>query len=106
MRISDWSSDVCSSDLLMDQRDLLVLQLSDQVGATARPGAEGEIDVYVGAMAIVRSSYVEELAVEVTADAVTGEQLVAVVWKEDGPDATVGGRSKALIETHNVIKPD
>src|SRR3546814_19057025 len=57
-------------------------------------------------MAIVRSSSVEELAVEVTADAVTGEPQVDVVWKDDRLDATVGGRSKALIETHNVIIPD
>src|SRR3546814_116743 len=99
------SSGLSPNDL-MDQRDLLVLQLSDQVGATARPGADGAIDVYVGAMAIVRSSSVEELAVEVTADAVTGEPQVDVVWKDDRLDATVGGRSKALIETHNVIIPD
>src|SRR3546814_19855177 len=31
MRISDWSSDVCSSDLLHAQRELLLLQL-DHVG--------------------------------------------------------------------------
>src|SRR3546814_15986408 len=29
-----------------------------------------------------------------------------LVWKDDRLDATVGGRSKALIETHNVIIPD
>src|SRR3546814_2722001 len=57
-------------------------------------------------MASVRSASVEELAVEVTADAVTGEPQVDVVWKDDRLDATVGGRSKALIETHNVIIPD
>src|SRR3546814_2817671 len=90
----------------MDQRDRLFLQLSDQVGATARPGTDGAIDVYVGAMAIVRSSSVEELAVEVTADAATGAPPVDVVWKDDRLDATAGGRSKALIATHTVITPD
>src|SRR3546814_1031990 len=40
MRISDWSSDVCSSDLLADQFGLPVLTLVDTAGAF--PGVEAE----------------------------------------------------------------
>jgi flagellar hook-associated protein 1 FlgK len=86
---------------LMDQRDLLVLQLSEQVGATARPGADGSLDVYIGSMAIVRSSTVEALKVDSAGD----PPVVRVAWADDGLTAAVGGRAKGLIETQNVIIP-
>lgn len=38
---------------LMDQRDGLVLQLSEQIGATSRPGDSGTVDVVVGGVSLV-----------------------------------------------------
>jgi flagellar hook-associated protein 1 FlgK len=87
---------------LMDQRDLLAMQLSGQVGATVRPGTDGALDVYVGGMALVRSVAVEQLAVQVgPAPALTA----SVVWADDGLPATVGGEAQGLLETNNVIVP-
>src|SRR3546814_18764415 len=42
MRISDWSSDVCSSDLLLDRAALLGSRLRDRGGAPAAPYRAGD----------------------------------------------------------------
>jgi flagellar hook-associated protein 1 FlgK len=91
-----------SANDLMDQRDLLAMQLAGQVGATVRPGDDGSLDVYVGAMAIVRSTNVKELAVTVSPAPATTAQ---VVWADDGLTATVGGEARGLMETNNVVVP-
>ncbi len=91
-----------SANDLMDQRDLLVMQLAGQVGATVRPGDAGSLDVYVGAMALVRSSTSEQLALDVGA----GPAFAArVVWADDGLTAVVGGEAQGLLETNNVVVP-
>lgn len=91
-----------SANGLMDQRDTLALQLAQQVGATVRTGDDGSLDVYVGAMAIVRSAAVEELAVDIG----PGPTYTArVAWADDGLTATVGGEAKGLLETTNVLVP-
>lgn len=87
---------------LIDQRDLLAMQLAEHVGATVRPGEGGSLDVYVGGMALVRSTSVEQLTVEVGA----GPAFAArVAWVDDGLTATVGGRAQGLLETNNDIVP-
>src|SRR3546814_19931197 len=61
MRISDWSSDVCSSDLLVDCREgdgnaaaafLLLRMMSAAFMATAMPGALVLPDTMVGMMEV------------------------------------------------------
>lgn len=87
---------------LIDQRDLLAMQLAEHVGATVRPGEGGSLDVFVGGMALVRSTSVEQLTVEVGA----GPAFAArVAWADDGLTATVGGRAQGLLETNNDIVP-
>jgi flagellar hook-associated protein 1 FlgK len=91
-----------SANDLMDQRDKLVMQLAGQVGATVRSDDDGSLNVYVGAMALVRSSSVEQLAVVVG----PGPAFAArVAWADDGLTATVGGEAQGLLETNNVIVP-
>jgi flagellar hook-associated protein 1 FlgK len=53
---------------LSDQRDLLVMHLADQVGATVRQGKDGMVDVVVGGMTVVAGSSASELAVEGSLD--------------------------------------
>jgi flagellar hook-associated protein FlgK len=48
---------------LTDQRDVLVMKLSEQVGATVRPGEDGMVDVVVGGMSLVSKSTASALAI-------------------------------------------
>jgi flagellar hook-associated protein 1 FlgK len=48
---------------LTDQRDLLVMKLAGQVGATVRHGDYGVVDVIVGGMSLVAGTSASELAV-------------------------------------------
>jgi flagellar hook-associated protein 1 FlgK len=48
---------------LADQRDLLIMKLAGQVGATARPGEYGVVDVVVGGMSLVAGSSASPLKV-------------------------------------------
>lgn len=91
-----------SPNALIDQRDLLAMQLADQVGATVRPGEGGSLDVFIGGMAIVRSSSVELLKVETGAGPA---YTTRVAWADDGLTATVGGTAQGLLETNNDLIP-
>jgi flagellar hook-associated protein 1 FlgK len=90
-----------SANELADQRDLLVLQLARQVGATTRVGDDGGVDVYLGAMALVRGTGTEPL----TFDVGSGPGTVRVVWADDGISTAVGGEAAALVETVNLLVP-
>jgi flagellar hook-associated protein 1 FlgK len=83
---------------LMDQRDLLVSQLAEMVGATARPGEAGAVDVFVGGTALVRGVRVEELEVTVGA-------TVSVVWAKDDSPAAVNGSVGGLLSVTNDVLP-
>src|SRR3546814_10676818 len=75
MRISDWSSDVCSSDLLLDQRlDLLVLfdSLVDELRCTGTL-AHGRIEFVV---------FEFGMALQIVAD--LGEQAFARLFRAIG----------------------
>jgi flagellar hook-associated protein 1 FlgK len=92
-----------SANDLMDQRDVLAVQLAEQVGATVRTGEDGSLDVYIGGMALVRATTVEALEVEVG----PGPAFTArVAWVDDGLTAAVGGTAQALLETNNDLVPD
>src|SRR3546814_14596023 len=45
MRISDWSSDVCSSDLVKGNNDLLVLSRPDVIGAIEKAYLDAGADI-------------------------------------------------------------
>ncbi|MCW2742354.1 MAG: flgK [Blastococcus sp.] len=86
---------------LSDKRDVLVMKLADQVGATIRPGQYGSVDVVVGGMSLVSGSSASRLAVGVTApDPITGVTKTRIVTEAgDYPvaaDGTAGGQLSAL----------
>jgi flagellar hook-associated protein 1 FlgK len=53
---------------LSDQRDVLVMKLAGQVGATVRPGDDGVVDVIVGGMSLVAGSSASALKVKGATD--------------------------------------
>jgi len=83
-----------SANELMDQRDLLVTQLSSLVGASASYREDGQVDVLVGGNALVSGARSHALAVQGATSfaAATGDadavppvpgQSVTVVWAEN-----------------------
>lgn len=94
---------------LLDQRDLLVMKLADQAGATVRPGKDGMVDVFVGSVTLVGGASATKLAVaggnDIT-EAGTAAGKVRVVTAVGGhtltPDGTAAGQLTAL----NSIFPD
>jgi flagellar hook-associated protein 1 FlgK len=86
---------------LADQRDLLVMELASAVGATVRTRTDGTVDVFIGAMAIVRGDTLDPVEVQVT----TGGTRVA--WSSNPAlEAKVGGEAAGLLETIGRIVPD
>ncbi len=86
---------------LADKRDLLVMQLVDQVGATARSSGDGMVDVYVGGTALVRGDSVEVLALSgsTTLDSFRTSGIApVVVWAATGDAASTSGRAGAYVE--------
>src|SRR3546814_8204384 len=55
MRISDWSSDVCSSDLLADQRDKNIADDTFQCSDTHRDASDGGQNLLVLGFRFVRA---------------------------------------------------
>ncbi|MFZ5850252.1 MAG: flagellar hook-associated protein FlgK [Actinomycetota bacterium] len=87
---------------LQDRRDLLVMGLADKVGAAARPGADGVVDVYLGGSALVRGATAEQLSLTGAADlSAAGTDPVTIRWARDATPAlvaagTAGGALDAL----------
>jgi len=86
---------------LVDQRDLLVMQLADQVGATVRQGKDGMVDVIVGGVTLVGGTSATKLAVDGSLDmAGAGASAVRVVTAVGGhtvrPDGTAAGQLTAM----------
>ena len=92
---------------LLDQRDQMVLQLSDSVGATARSGPDGSVDVFVGGTAIVSGATARTLQVSggsSLANAATDP--ITLTWNgATYPASVTGGQLGAVLETANVIVP-
>jgi len=108
-RIADLNATIQSAVLsglngndLMDQRDLLVSQLAERVGATVRPNDAGTVDVFVGGTALVRGTAAEALDVVVGTDPA---QTVTVAWAKDGLAANVDGTAAGMLETVNDVLP-
>ena len=79
-----------SANELMDQRDVLVTQLSAAVGASAVQHADGTVDVMVGGNALVRGTNAQAIALNPNSDTM-GSQ-VSLSWAGSGYplDATAG----------------
>jgi flagellar hook-associated protein 1 FlgK len=93
-----------SANELMDQRDLLVNQLSGLVGATTRTNADGSLDVMVSGNALVSGGRHSELAVDpngpASFQAAVDGGSVSVVWASGGhPAGLEGGRVAGLLTT-------
>jgi flagellar hook-associated protein 1 FlgK len=91
---------------LMDQRDRLVTHLAEMVGATARNGEDGSVDVLLGGSALVRGSDAQPLEVTGPGELTSPPGQVAVVWSKDGYPATVdGGKAAGMLDGLNVHIP-
>lgn len=85
---------------LQDQRDLLVGQLADKVGATIRPGQNGQVDVYVNGTSLVTGNLAQSLTLD------TSGSPVVVRWSNDNYPATItGGDTGGLLQVVNVKLP-
>jgi len=90
---------------LMDQRDLLIRQLSTQIGATTRVNSDGSSDVFVGGSALVSGSLSRQLTIggATAVDQATANP-VSLSWSDTGQvvnaaSGQVGGRLNALNTT-------
>ncbi|CAA9238027.1 MAG: Flagellar hook-associated protein FlgK [uncultured Blastococcus sp.] len=87
---------------LADQRDLLIMKLAGQVGATVRPGEYGVVDVVVGGMSLVAGSSANALAVEgrTSPDMILPGDTPKIVTAAGGytvrAGGTAGGQMNAL----------
>ncbi len=86
---------------LADKRDVLVMQLADQVGATVRRGQDGSLDVAVGGMSLVSGSTASQLTVRgaTDPDLVATDMPRIVTAAGNHPvavDGTAGGQLRAL----------
>jgi flagellar hook-associated protein 1 FlgK len=91
---------------LLDQRDLLVMKLADQAGATVRQGKDGMVDVIVGGVTLVGGSSATRLAVDGSLDmAGTGTSPVRVVTAVGGHAVRADGMAAGQLAAMNGIFP-
>jgi flagellar hook-associated protein 1 FlgK len=91
---------------LSDQRDLLVMKLADQVGATVRPGSDGVLDVLVGGMSLVSGTASSALSVtgSLDPDTVTADPP-RIVTASGGYAVRAGGEAEGALNALNTIVP-
>lgn len=84
---------------LADQRDALVLSLAEKTGATARPGQDGAVDVYLGGTTLVRGGDAQAVRLDGAGDPdLAAGDPPRIVWAKDGyPTSGVGGELGATI---------
>ena len=91
---------------LADRRDLLVMKLADQVGATVRAGEDGVVDVIVGGATLVAGSTASRLAVAGATDPDDVDtDPVRVVTVAGGFNVRPGGTAEGQISTLSTIIP-
>jgi flagellar hook-associated protein 1 FlgK len=97
-------SNLPSNDLA-DQRDVLVMKLADQVGATVRHGQDGVLDVVVGGMGLVSGGTATKftLAGATQPDSATGDPLRIVTAAGDYTVRTGGTAAGQLTALNTVI---
>ena len=96
------------SNDLADKRDVLVMKLADQVGATVRPGEFGTVDVMVGGMSLVTGSSATSLRVEGSTDpdTITGTDKPRIVTSAGGYPVAVDGTAGGQLSTLTTIIPE
>jgi flagellar hook-associated protein 1 FlgK len=92
---------------LSDKRDVLVMKLADQVGATVRPGSYGTVDVVVGGMSLVYGSSASRLAVAGATD-VDGvdDDKPRIVMESGSYTVAAGGTAGGQLSALNTIIPN
>jgi flagellar hook-associated protein FlgK len=91
---------------LADRRDLMVMRLAEQVGATVRPQDDGVVDVVVGGMSLVSGSTPTAFALAGTTDPdLAGGDPVRIVTAAGGYTVHPGGTAAGNMSTLNVILP-
>lgn len=93
---------------LLDERDRLVLRISQLTGASVRELDDGTIDVLLGGTALVRGQHVSRLEVDgpdVLPDPPNVQMEVR--WAADGRESALGGgRLAANLEALQTLLPD
>jgi flagellar hook-associated protein 1 FlgK len=91
---------------LSDQRDVLVMKLAGQVGATVRHGKDGMVDVLVGGMTLVAGATASTLATGGTysVDGVTADPP-RIVTGVGGYTVRTGGTAEGQLNSLNTIIP-
>jgi flagellar hook-associated protein 1 FlgK len=91
---------------LSDQRDQLVLHLTELTGATARPNADGSVDLMVGGSPLVHGPHAEQLVLGgATTVSQTGTTPVSFTWASGGAASVSGGRLAASLQALNTTIP-
>ncbi|MGY1805618.1 flagellar hook-associated protein FlgK [Blastococcus sp. SYSU D00922] len=100
-------ADLPANDL-SDRRDLLVMKLADQIGATIRPGEYGSVDVVVGGMSLVSGSSANELAVAGPTDPalVTPTDMPRIVTKAGNYPVTASGTAGGQLSALTTLIPE
>jgi flagellar hook-associated protein FlgK len=92
---------------LSDKRDVLVMKLADQIGATVRPGEDGVLDVVVGGMTLVAGSTSSAFAlVGAMGPAGIAGDRPRIVTAAGGFPVQVGGTAAGQLNAMNAIIPD
>ncbi|MGY1820344.1 flagellar hook-associated protein FlgK [Geodermatophilus sp. SYSU D00079] len=96
-----------SANELTDQRDVLVLKLAGQVGATVRPAENGVVNVLVGGVTLVAGGTATRLA---TQGAVNPDDVATdaprIVTVPGGTNVTPGGTAEGQIDVLTRVVPD
>lgn len=90
---------------LADRRDVLIMKLADQVGATVRPGEYGTLDVVVGGMTLVSGSRADAIAV-VPDPPVSTSDTVGIVTASGGNPVAVDGTAGGQLTSLNTLIPE
>jgi flagellar hook-associated protein 1 FlgK len=89
-----------SANDLLDQRDKLASELAGQIGATIRPGTDGQVTLAVGGTALVYGGHAESLDVD------SSNPTVVLRWHKDNfPAAVSSGEAGGLLQVVNQTLP-
>lgn len=99
--IRDASASGSTPNELLDQRDALVVRLSELTGGTVRTGDLNQVDVFVGGIAVVRGDRATVLTVDRASAGSLGDAQAGIPVRLAGPGGAVfdvpGGKLGATI---------
>ncbi|NEK85557.1 flagellar hook-associated protein FlgK [Blastococcus saxobsidens] len=91
---------------LADQRDVLVMKLADQMGATVRHGKDGLLDVVVGGMTLVSGGSATKFELKGSIDPdTTGTDPLRITTSVGDFSVRVGGTAGGQLNALNTIIP-